>query len=173
MAPLKVSYLVLVLFWANFYRRRSPANQQRLMWFWLTKRPLAFALAIGSVVHGRCCLPASCIHPHLCPWTSHYYRYTFFYPALYLLHALGDPYLGKYNESPGLELTKAFWSFNTIWRTARSVVAKKRAKTRRKATPLETVEHGRWRLSRSSLDMPTAYLEMSIEDRLCITLFCQ
>jgi hypothetical protein len=119
--------------------------------------------------------PTSYVLAHVTgqPWTSHYYRYSFFYPALYLLRALGNPYLGKYDESPGRELTKAIWSFNTIRRTARTVVAKKRAETRRKASPLETVEHGCWRIHRSSLDMPLAYLEMSIEDRLCINLFCQ
>jgi hypothetical protein len=59
-------------------------------------------------------------------------------------------------------------------RTTWSVVAKKRAKTLRAATPVEVVEHGRRQLSCSSLDMPMAYsLEMSIVDRLYVDLFCQ
>jgi hypothetical protein len=59
-------------------------------------------------------------------------------------------------------------------RTARSVVAKKRAETLRATSPVEAVEHGRWQLSCSSLDMPMSYnLEMSIEDQLCVNLFCQ
>lgn len=111
-------------------------------------------------------------HANGLPWTSHYYRHTYFYPALYILRALGDPYLARYDDSPGKELTKAIWSFNTYRRTGRSIVSKRRARTLRAATAPETVEHGRWRVSRSTLDMPTAYLEWSYEDRICITLFC-
>jgi hypothetical protein len=79
---------------------------------------------------------------------------------LFLLFSLGDPYLSKYDESPDQELVKAFWSFNTMKRTARSVVAKKRPETLPPRTPIEVVEHGRWHLSHSSLDIPMAYLEM-------------
>jgi hypothetical protein len=44
-------------------------------------------------------------------------------------------------------------------RGGQGVVYKKRPGNTWAATPAETVEHGRWRLSRSSLDMRTAYIE--------------
>jgi hypothetical protein len=134
--------------WAHRLRALLPADQLR---------PAAFILA----------------HANRRPWTSRVYRYTYLYPVLFLLRSLGDPYLSKYDESPGRELIKAFWCFNTLRRTAQLVVAKKRPETLRAATPVEVVEHGRWRRNRSSLDMPLAYLEMSIEDRLCVNRFCQ
>jgi hypothetical protein len=81
-------------------------------------------------------------------------------------------YLSKFDDSPGKELTQAFWSFNMYRRSGRTIVSKKRAQTLRAATAPETIEHGRWRLSRGSLDMPLAYLEWSYEDHLCISLFC-
>jgi hypothetical protein len=134
--------------WAHRLRALLPADQLP---------PAAFILA----------------HANGWPWTSHFYRYTYLYPVMFLLRSLGDPYLSKYDESPGRELIKAFWSFNTMRRTARSVVAKKRPETLQAATPVEVVEHGRWRRNRRSLDMPMAYLKMSIEDRLCVNVFCQ
>jgi hypothetical protein len=111
-------------------------------------------------------------HPNGNSWSSHYYRYTYFYPALAILRSLGDPYLSKYDESAGMGLTDAFWSFNTQRRTGRSQVSKKRPTTIRKATPAEVIEHGRWRISRASMDMPTAYLEWGLADRICISFFC-
>ncbi len=66
--------------------------------------------------------------------------------------------MNKYDETPGRELIKAFHGFNTMHQTGRTVASKKRAATLRAATPAETVEHGRWCLNRSSLDMPMAYL---------------
>ncbi len=105
-------------------------------------------------------------------WSSHHYRYTYMYPLLSLMRSLGDAYLSKYDETPGRELIKAFHGFNTMRRTGRTVASKKRATTLCAATPAETVEHGRWRLSRSSLDMPLAYLEWPIADRICISQCC-
>ena len=105
-------------------------------------------------------------------WTSHHYRYTYMYPVLSLMRSLGDAYLSKYDDTPGRELIKAFHGFNTMRRTGRTVASKKRDTTLRAATPAETVEHGRWRLSRSSLDMPLAYLEWPIADRLCLSQCC-
>jgi hypothetical protein len=111
-------------------------------------------------------------HPDGTPWTSHYFRYTHLYPALIVQRSLGDPYLSKFDGSPSKEIGKAFWSFNTYRRSGRTIVSKKREQTVRAATATKTIEHGRWRLSRSSLNMPLAYLEWSLEDRLCLTLFC-
>jgi hypothetical protein len=107
------------------------------------------------------------------PWTSHYYRYTHFYPVLSLMRSLGDVYLQKYDETKGRELIKAFHSFGTMRRSARSIASKKRPQTIRAGNSAEVIEHGRWRINRSSLDMPTAYLEWPIADRLCITQFSQ
>jgi hypothetical protein len=121
------------------------------------------------------CMPDAFIMAHRDgrAWSSHYYRYTHFYPVLGLMRSLGDPYLKKYDETKGNELIKAFHSFNTMRRSARSIASKKRPQTIRMATPAEVSEHGRWRLNRSSLDMPTAYLEWPIADRVCITQFAQ
>jgi hypothetical protein len=118
--------------------------------------------------------PASFLlcHADGTPWTSHYYRHTYIYPALAVLRLLGDPYLSKFDGSPGKEIGQAFWWFNAYRRSGRTIISKKRTDTIRAATAVETVEHGHWRLSRGSLDMPMAYLEWSLEDRLCITLFC-
>jgi hypothetical protein len=103
-------------------------------------------------------------------WTSHYYRYTHLYPLLFALRALGDPYFAKYADLDSL--IAAFHGFHTFKRTGRTVASRKRVCTVRPATMPETVEHGRWSMSRTSLDMPLAYLEWSVEDRICISLFC-
>jgi hypothetical protein len=100
-------------------------------------------------------------------------RYTHFYPVLGLMRSLGDPYLKKYDETKGKELIRAFHSFNTMRRSARSIASKKRPQTIRMATSAEVIEHGRWRLNRGSLDMPTAYLEWPIADWVWITQFTQ
>jgi hypothetical protein len=60
-------------------------------------------------------------------WTSHFYRYTYLYSLLGLWRALGDAYLSKYNEIPGKELLKAFYSFNTLRRTVCLVASKRQA----------------------------------------------
>jgi hypothetical protein len=118
--------------------------------------------------------PASFViaHPSGACWTSHYYRHKFLYPALVSCRASGDPFLSKINNTPGNTIPERFWKFNTQRRSGPSEASKKRPWTIRAATNTEVVEHGRWRISRSSLDMPLAYLEWSIEDRSCITAFC-
>jgi hypothetical protein len=105
-------------------------------------------------------------------WTSHYYRHAFLYPALAVCRALGDPFLQKFDGSPGNSISDRIWSFNTQRRSGRSEVSRKRLWTLRAATNAEVVEHGRWRISRSTLDMPLAYLEWSIEDRACTMACC-
>jgi hypothetical protein len=103
-------------------------------------------------------------HPTGIPWTSHYYRHTFLYPALAVCRALGDPFLQTFDDSPGNSIQERIWSFKTQRRSGRSEASRKRPWTLRAATNTEVVEHGRWRISRSTLDMPLAYLEWSIED---------
>jgi hypothetical protein len=111
-------------------------------------------------------------HANGLPWTSHHFRYTYLYPLMCLQRSLGDPYLGKFDESPGKGLIQNFWSFNRFRRGARSHVSRKRPSNRRKATYAKAIEHGRWKVSRGSLDMPTAYLEWSNADQVTITYFC-
>jgi hypothetical protein len=90
------------------------------------------------------CIPNASIMAHLDgrAWTSHYYKHTHFYPVLGLMRSLGDPYLKKYDETKGKELIKAFHSFNTMRRSARSIAPKMRPQTIRMATPAEVIEHG-------------------------------
>jgi hypothetical protein len=107
------------------------------------------------------------------PWTSHYFRYTYVYPLLVALQrTLGDPYLIKFDKTPGKGLAENYWSFNMYQRGGRNHVSRKRSNNLRAASAAEVVEHGRWRISRSTLDMPTAYLEWSVADRSAITYFC-
>jgi hypothetical protein len=42
------------------------------------------------------------------PWTSHYFRYTYAYPLLALQRPLGDPYLRKFDKSPGKGLAEHY-----------------------------------------------------------------
>jgi hypothetical protein len=111
-------------------------------------------------------------HPNGSPWTSHYFRYTHIYPLLSLQRSLGDVYLAKFDETIGKGLAENYWSFNMYRRGGRNHVYRKRPSNLRQATTTEVVEHGRWRISRSTLDMPTAYLEWSIADRTSVSYFC-
>jgi hypothetical protein len=106
------------------------------------------------------------------PWTSHYYRHTFLYPFLETQKRLGDAYLQKFDGSPGNSIPERFWSFHCYRRGARTHVSRSRSTNVRGATKAETMEHARWRVSRGSMDMPTAYLEWSFEDRILLTLLC-
>jgi hypothetical protein len=106
------------------------------------------------------------------PWTSHHYRHTYLYPAVYACRAAGEPFLQTFDDTPGNSIPEHCWGFNTQRRSGRSEVSKKRMWATRKASNAEVIEHGRWCISRSSLDMPLAYLKWSIEDRACITISC-
>jgi hypothetical protein len=116
--------------------------------------------------------PRILAHPSGAAWTSHYYRHKYLYPTLAVCRALGDPFLRTLDNTPGNTILERFWSFNTQRRSGRSEVSRKRRWTLRAATNAEVVDHGRWRISRSTLDMPLAYLEWSVEDRSCVTAFC-
>jgi hypothetical protein len=94
------------------------------------------------------------------------------YPLLAVQRTLGDAYLAKFDETMGKGLIENYWSFNMYRRGGRNHVSRKCASNRRAATPAEVVEHGRWRISRSTLDMPTSYLKWSVADRSAITYFC-
>jgi hypothetical protein len=120
------------------------------------------------------CLPFAYVlcHELALPWTSHYFWYTFVYLLLSVQRLLDNPFLQKFDKSPGKDLPEKFWSFNMYCRGGRGVVSWKRPGNTRVATLAEMVEYGCWRISCSSLDMPTAYLEWSMADRVCITFFC-
>jgi hypothetical protein len=111
-------------------------------------------------------------HPDGSPWTSHFFRYTFVYPLLALQRTLGDAYLAKFDESPGKGLQENYWSFNMYRHGGQNHVSRKRPTNNRVAFPAEVVEHGRWRVSCGTLDMPTAYLEWYVVDRSALTFFC-
>jgi hypothetical protein len=80
--------------------------------------------------------------------------------------------LQKFDGSPGNSIPERFWSFHCYRRGARTHVSRSRSTNVRGATKAETMEHARWRVSRGSMDMPTAYLEWSFEDRILLTLLC-
>jgi hypothetical protein len=157
--------------------KSSQASQADVVIAYTTASGLSLGLWLDSL---RDNLPASALVPaaHILappsgiPWTSHYYRHKFLYPALAVCRALGDPFLQTFDDSPGNSIPERIRSFNTQRRSGRSEASRKRPWTLRAATNTEVVEHGRWRISRSTLDMPLAYLEWSIEDRSCITACC-
>ena len=106
-------------------------------------------------------------------WTSEYYRVNHLYPLLHLQRLGGDAALRPYDDTPGNTIEAKFYSFHTYRRGGRSFVSRKREYNLRRATPAETVEHGRWRSRGSpSGDMPTHYREWTLEDRIFITLLC-
>jgi hypothetical protein len=107
-------------------------------------------------------------------WTSHYFRTTYLYPLLHMLRMSGDPFLSAFDGSPGNSLEVKFYSMHSYWRGAgaRTHVSRWRPGCLRKAEGQEVTEHGRWRSSRSGLDMQTLYLEWNLFDRLALTRFC-
>lgn len=111
-------------------------------------------------------------HQNGSAWDSRYFRQTFLWPSLHEQRLAGDVALRPYIGSPGNSIEEKFWSMHSYRRGGRSQVSRRRPGIVRAASKLEVVEHGRWRVKRSSLDMPTAYLEWSIADRIPITLLC-
>lgn len=105
-------------------------------------------------------------------WTSNYFRTTYLLPSLHDQRLAGDPNLRPYDGSPGNSLADKFWSMHSYRRGGRSHVSRRREGCARKATAEEVTEHGRWRSKRSSMDMPTAYNEWTIADRISITMLC-
>jgi hypothetical protein len=106
------------------------------------------------------------------PWTSLYFRSTYLIPLLEMQHRAGDIHLTTFDGSPGNSIADKFWSMHTYRRGGRTHVSRVRVGCTRKATTIEVHEHGRWRFSRSSMDMPTLYLEWTSVDRISVTLLC-
>jgi hypothetical protein len=105
-------------------------------------------------------------------WSSKFFRTTYLIPSLQVQRERGDPTLRAYDGSMGMTIQEKFWSMHSYRIGARSHVQLQRLLCSRKATPTEISEHARWRTKRSSMDMPTAYLQGSVKDRLGLTLFC-
>ena len=106
------------------------------------------------------------------PWTSNFFRTTYLLPSLQEQRDSGDPTLRAYDGSLGMTLIEKFWSMHCYRSGGRTHVQKLRLLCTRKATPVEITEHARWRVKRSSMDMPTAYLQASLKDRIALTLLC-
>ena len=106
------------------------------------------------------------------PWDSLFFRTNYLVPSLKDQREGGDPTLFKYDGSPGMSLAENFWSMHAYRSGGRSHVAQRRDGCTRKATPEEIREHGRWRKKRSTMDMPTAYLQGRLYNRLALTLLC-
>ena len=107
------------------------------------------------------------------PWTSGTYRHFHLFPLLRLQREAGDPFLLKFDGSPGNTLADHFTMFHLYRRGGRSHVVRRRDGCVRAATPLETYLHGRWRFlntGREAVDL--AYIEPTLEDRVYLTLFC-
>ena len=113
-----------------------------------------------------------CRHASGSPWTSRYFRSTYLWPSLQEQRLQGEPSLQSYDGSPGNSIPEQFWSSNSYRRGGRTHVSRKRPGCVRKASPAEVNEHGRWRVPRAQLDMPTAYNGWSLEDRVQMTLLC-
>jgi hypothetical protein len=113
------------------------------------------------------------VHPNGKPWTSHFFRETHVYPLLELQRLAGDPFLAAFDGRPGNSIRDKIYSLHSYRRGADTWVHKKREGCVRRATVLEITEHGRWRIkNRGSESMPVHYRELSMEERLYITLFC-
>ena len=105
-------------------------------------------------------------------WSSRFFRTTFLYPSLQQQRTDGDVTLRPFDGSRGNAIADKYYSMHSYRRGARSQCSRKRDGFLRAATKPEVNEHGRWRVSRGSMDMATQYLEWSIADRLSITLLC-
>jgi hypothetical protein len=104
-------------------------------------------------------------------WTSNHFRHKFLYPWLRRLKEEGNPTLRAYSDDVGNRIEDKFWSMNSYRRGGNSYVTKRRG-NKRKATPVEIYEHGRWNFKRQGEVMPTRYREFTLEDRIYITLLC-
>lgn len=114
-----------------------------------------------------------CRHSNGTVWTSKHLRATYLWPSLTQQRLEGEPTLQRFDGSPGNSIAERFYSSHAWRRGANSHVSRKRPGCRRKATDREVVEHGRWNKPREQLEMPVAYRQWSIADRLAITLLCQ
>ena len=84
-----------------------------------------------------------------------------------------DPYLSRFDGSPGKTFRDHFTMFHLYHRSGRSHCRVHRLGCKRAATTLETYLHGRWHIAnrgREAIDLH--YVESTLEDRIYITLLC-
>jgi hypothetical protein len=115
------------------------------------------------------------IFPHASggAWDSRFFRTACLHPMLKTQRMLGDPFLAKFDGSPGDSVAEKFWSFHCCRRGGRTHVSKKRPECERKATRAEVVEQACWRLSGGFMDIPAACLEWSLlADWVTVTPCC-
>ena len=105
------------------------------------------------------------------PWTSHYFRTHHLYTWLYQMRAEGDPFLLAFSTTVGNRIEDKYYSMGTYRRGGRSSCTKRTNGTLQ-ATPAEVYEHGRWTVKQSKENMPTRYNELTLDDRINLTLLC-
>lgn len=107
-------------------------------------------------------------------WTSRHFRTEHGWPLLAEQRGRGDALLRTCDDTPGNTIPDKFWSMHMYRRGATSHVKQHRPMCLRAATSEETNEHARWRCRNTGSEtVSDHYLEMSVEDRLYITLLCQ
>ena len=105
-------------------------------------------------------------------WDSAYYRSEFLIPILDLCRLSGEAILKPYDGSPGNTLAAKFYSMGCYRCGGRSAVTHRHKASFRIATLAESYEHGCWKVMGKSEAMPFDYTEWTLEESLCITLFC-
>jgi len=106
------------------------------------------------------------------PWTSHYFRHKFLYPALEDQRQNGDPFLSAFDGSPGNTIPEKYWALHSYRRGSRTSSQRSNPLCRRKASDAEVYEHARWRRRRAGEATDVLYREWTVRDRVKLTLFC-
>lgn len=103
--------------------------------------------------------------------TSTHFRREFAWPYLEIMKMEGEPTLMAFNDTKGQGLRDKIYSCHSWRRGAESFVRKlRKGLNQRAASTLEQYEHARWKLVPKSMD--AHYTELSLDDRLAITLLC-
>ena len=112
-------------------------------------------------------------HPNNTPWSSQFFRSNHLHPLLHLQQLQGDITLRHINPNSQDNISKLFYGMHSYRRGGQSHCTKKRQGCKRAALPHEQVEHGRWRTRNTGKeDVATHYTELSVEDRVYLTLLC-
>jgi hypothetical protein len=104
-------------------------------------------------------------------WTSSYFKSTPVSPLLHIERNRGDPLLFPYDGAPGNSIDANFYYVGMYRRGGRSQVTMRRVGCGRAEAKAEIAEHGRWRTQNWGYEsMPEHYNEITLEDRIYITL---
>jgi hypothetical protein len=110
-------------------------------------------------------------------WTSRYFRERYAWPLLERQWALGEPILQVFSDQIGHRIEDKMYGFHS-WCCAR------RSRVNRTCRPDELLlhchgasatevdEHGRWTRQGKGEAMQTHYIQLNVEDRVALTLFC-